>query len=352
MKLKLLPTIIIILQITLQNKTDVKFRNLCLSIPQFEGLHPEYAQKTLDQRFETEKIIGKGSFGRLILGSLKDKEIVIKRVKVNEPIFIKLVSKEIEILEKLKEHPHVFHYHFCVFDEEKRLLYMLTESLYKDLNQVDSELRSKTRSERLAFYLKIAKSLKEIHLLKIVHEDLKPQNIMVTDKTLKIPKLIDFGLSAYIDEEIVGGSPLYVGQERLTASTNYADPKNDIASFGVTICVLEIGLDRVKTFMKKKKNEQKSMKWFHDSIAEQVDDFYYDLPHPNIFENIFTFFKGLFMDVKKDKVFNFQKYLNGLMEDDIEERLDDDANIFILERFLNFYQKLDRKNDKKKFMIV
>ena len=68
-----------------------KIKNQCLSISQLETQYPEYSTKTLENRFRSESIIGEGNFGKVIIGNLKEKEGVIKKIHLKSDI-IKIIT--------------------------------------------------------------------------------------------------------------------------------------------------------------------------------------------------------------------------------------------------------------------
>jgi serine/threonine protein kinase len=66
----------------------------------------------------------------------------------------------------------------------------------------------------------MAKALKHMHDNRIMHRDLKPDNIMMRSKDSMSPVIIDFGLSANSDSDdyifYKSGSPGYIAPEIFT----------------------------------------------------------------------------------------------------------------------------------------
>jgi serine/threonine protein kinase len=94
--------------------------------------------------------------------------------------------------------------------------------------------RPLSTEERFKITLNLLRNLQRIHSLDIVHRDIKPPNILVDLETCNT-YIIDFGLAAAVNEEIVpGGTPQYVACELANGgmTARYA---NDIYSMGVVL---------------------------------------------------------------------------------------------------------------------
>ena len=102
----------------------------------------------------------------------------------------------------------------------------------------------------------IAKACNEMHKKNIVHRDIKPDNIMLSDDTdTNIAKMVDFGTARIVDQnkefkpeknetinQTVAGSGFYMSPEMRSEKPNGL--KTDVWSFAITIGVL-FGLDNI-----------------------------------------------------------------------------------------------------------
>ena len=349
-KLKNIILFSITLSITSATKT---LQEQCINITKFEKENPSYAKRTLSQRFEYDKKLGAGNFGVVIAGEFNDKEIVIKKLNPKNEIEKKLIRKEIEILKNIQNQPLLLNFYFCVIDENNGNLYIFTELLYKDLeNDVDFKLRPERK--KIEFYIKLAKSIKQLHSLGYVHNDIKPGNFMITDKNYTTPKLIDFGLSTKKHDITIGGSPIYVPLQKL-GSHPASEPEMDIVSYGVSIVVLETSVDEAIDIFNETEGNTQSIFWqnFHYLLAKSVKGKYiYKIEDPNFLIKSWRWFKGFFVNNNKDRVYSFEDLLNGLMENSVSYRLSLDEAIELLEKFNKFYIIEDHGFKDKGFKSV
>ena len=152
--------------------------------------------------------LGKGTQGVVFLGVTKAGEkVAIKRLATNNAKHRIMLSREIKILKLLAKLPcseHVVGYRTSFKDKETGLLYLVLdyyEGYTLDCvnavwsNGVDIQVA-------LNMLVDLLTSLKYIHDHKIVHGDIKLQNILIhtTENKLR-PILIDFGLSCNLDDE-------------------------------------------------------------------------------------------------------------------------------------------------------
>ena len=90
-------------------------------------------------------------------------------------------------------------------------------------------------TEGVSIAIQVAKALKPAHTQHIVHRDIKPQNILITDES-KI-KVADFGIARAVSEQTLNanaiGSVHYISPEQ--ARGGRCDARSDIYSLGITM---------------------------------------------------------------------------------------------------------------------
>ena len=213
-----------------------------------------------------EKELGNGSFGVVYLTSLKNdstKKLATKRLERAEIEGTKLMDyfkNEIEILQRL-DHPNIVKFHSL--KKTKKFFYLAMEfcnggGLDEALEKYQ-EKYGKPFSEEIVQYLmrQIIDAFKYIHSKRIIHRDVKLENILINfenekdkeefDMMKATVKIVDFGFSCYINKSgslySTVGSPINMDPIILKKKNDDStkarqlgyDQKADIWSLG-TIC--------------------------------------------------------------------------------------------------------------------
>jgi NIMA (never in mitosis gene a)-related kinase len=149
----------------------------------------------------TEKIVGKGSFGSALLVRRKrdNQKFIIKEIRMTNmnDRAIKQTELEATLLSRLN-HPNIIK--FVESFREGRSLMICME--YADGGDLEGFLRGRrgkllTENEVLHMFVQLVLAMKHVHDRKILHRDLKSQNIFLLNKESGKPmvKLGDFGVS-------------------------------------------------------------------------------------------------------------------------------------------------------------
>ncbi|KAM6180393.1 serine/threonine-protein kinase Nek5 [Erethizon dorsatum] len=192
-------------------------------------------------KFDVIKVIGEGAFGKAYLakGKSDSKHCVIKEISFAKmPIHAKEASeKEVILLAKMK-HPNIVAF-FDSFQEGNRLFIVMEYCDGGDLMKRIHRQRGVLFGEDqiLGWFVQISLGLKYIHDRKILHRDIKAQNIFLS-KNEMVAKLGDFGVARVLNNSMelartCIGTPYYLSPE-ICQNQPY-DHKTDIWSLG---CVL------------------------------------------------------------------------------------------------------------------
>ncbi|NWI44801.1 NEK5 kinase, partial [Picathartes gymnocephalus] len=192
-------------------------------------------------KYEIVKPIGEGSFGKIFLakGKMDNEPCVIKEINLTKlPVKEKeAAEKEVILLAKMK-HANIVTFYASL--QEKNKLYIVMEycdggDLMKRINMQHGVLFDE--DQILSWFVQISLGLKHIHDKKILHRDVKAQNIFLSNNG-KVAKLGDFGIARQLTSttefaHTCVGTPYYLSPE-ICENRPYNN-KTDIWSLG---CVL------------------------------------------------------------------------------------------------------------------
>lgn len=150
------------------------------NLQSIETMEFEHDLKTLTV---SEKVLGYGSSGTVVLqGKFQGRPVAVKRILLD---FCDIASQEIKLLTESDDHPNVVRY-FCSESTEKFLYIALElcnstlEDLVEAKKNSDEIMRMKNNIDLIDVLKQIACGVAHLHSLKIIHRDIKPQNILVS----------------------------------------------------------------------------------------------------------------------------------------------------------------------------
>ena len=173
--------------------------------------------------------IGFGSFSIIYKGY---------KYEDNSPVAIKLITKivdpkyfenEVKIMRKIN-HDNILKLYKVIKKNDK--IYLILE--YCNGGDLSNYIKNRINSYDNKFFHQILEGLKYLYNHKILHRDIKPQNILIHNNNIKIS---DFGFAKSFEKtELITtfcGSPLYMAPEILKDRKYTA--KSDIWSLGVLL---------------------------------------------------------------------------------------------------------------------
>jgi calcium-dependent protein kinase len=143
------------------------------------------------------------------------KSILKEKVKKKE-----VLQRELNTLKKL-DHPNIIKF-YETYDDGKYVHFVMEYcpggDLFERVESPNEPMMTEDQVKKIMF--KLVKTVNYMHSKKIIHRDLKLENVLLTGTSINSEiKLIDFGLSTFVNEnEILNlhskvGTPLYVAPE-------------------------------------------------------------------------------------------------------------------------------------------
>lgn len=202
--------------------------------------------KILGNRYEIIEKIGGG--GMAIVYKAKDKLLnryvaikVLRHEFTNDQDFIEKFRQESLSAASLT-HPNIVSIYDTGVDEN--IYYIVMEYVKgMTLKKYINKKGKIEENEAIKITRQIAEALKHAHNNKVIHRDIKPHNILMTDEN--VAKVADFGIaraansSTIINTSNVIGSVHYFSPEQ--ARGGYVDEKSDIYSLGIVMYEMVTG---------------------------------------------------------------------------------------------------------------
>ena len=154
------------------------------------------------ERFDTIRVLGKGSYGKVILAKdkLTNNFYAIKTIKKSRIVQngrVSTIFNERNILSKL-DNPFIVRTYFA-FQTDTKFCFGLEYVSGGELFHYLSEEGTLTINEVRLYIAEITSGLEYLHSVNIIYRDLKPENVLI-DEDGHI-KLTDFGLAKDISED-------------------------------------------------------------------------------------------------------------------------------------------------------
>ena len=221
--------------------------------------HLQEVQKALGTEYRIQKKLGQGGMGAVY--SARCQVETKQRVKKDELVAIKVLNREVtqEEVNRFEQeaklaleidHENIIRVLEYTISETTRLNYIVMEFVEGKASATSSATRrSSTPRRRPASSARSARASGSAHELGIVHRDIKPDNIMIDNKTRAV-KVADFGIAKHQGAQseltqagVVVGTPHYMSPEQCAgASRGVAiTTRADIYSLGATLYFMVTG---------------------------------------------------------------------------------------------------------------
>ena len=192
-------------------------------------------------------VVGHGTYGKVHKGRhIKSGKVVavkIMRVQEEEEEDLK---QEIRFLQRYSDHRNIARY-FGAFvkkspsNQEDELWLVMELCGSGSVTELIKSNKASLKESWISYICKgILNGLSYLHLNKVIHRDIKGQNVLLTDEC--IIKLVDFGVSAQLDKTLAKrrtfiGTPYWMAPEVISCEDNPSatyDSRSDLWSLGIT----------------------------------------------------------------------------------------------------------------------
>ncbi|XP_041839939.1 mitogen-activated protein kinase kinase kinase 1b-like isoform X2 [Melanotaenia boesemani] len=205
-------------------------------------------------KYDEDKLLGEGNFGKVYAGSFQGTPAAVKRILCTEGKHEDDIQHEIRVSLRLS-HPNVVRLLAVARTDAFFLLateYIHGATLDAVLHKVDCQIQFEG-DDGTFVALDLSMAIEYVHSQRVVHQDIKPANVMVHHRT-KRAVLTDWGLANIRDTVILrqgsrqlshavgptGGTLLYMAPECVVKYQD-ASFQTDVWSLGATIVEIFTG---------------------------------------------------------------------------------------------------------------
>lgn len=183
--------------------------------------------------YEVLELLNSGGMGNVYKAKhLKiPKVFAIKQLKLDQykSLFIGSFISEISILRSLK-HPNISKFYDSFYFNDN-FFYVMEFIEGEDIKTFFKNNPDLSEERILKYFIMSLNAIDYLHSKSIIHRDIKPSNVLIDFKKDMV-KIIDFGISNFLNRNIVFVSPGYSPPEQY--HTFPPKPYNDIFSLGMT----------------------------------------------------------------------------------------------------------------------
>lgn len=217
--------------------------------PLFLSQGEDFSKSSNLALYEEIRKLGQGGFGSVYLckNVISKANVAIKFIEFNSLMSTEDVNRvysEIGVLRGLR-HPNIV-YLMDAFATTDKMCFVMEYCGGGELTHYLAEKGPLAESEVYHIACQIVEAIRYCHNSKLVHRDLKLENILFASESKTQIKIVDFGIAGMFGpnnngERSDAGSLLYLAPEILSGENNRANPALDIWSIGCILYYLLVG---------------------------------------------------------------------------------------------------------------
>ena len=231
---------LVIIIIVCQREKDIKIvQELSIPMVDYELEEIEWVRS---DSWKAIRVIGNGAFG--VVYEARNESgmpLAVKVVTCHGDEDSKSIEVEFEIVKNLS-HPNIVKYFDCEVIAGKRVCLLMEYLAEGSLTKLIDSMGTVPLQACRRYGRDIMKGLEYLHANKIIHRDVKGDNVLLTSGNCK---LSDFGCSTKATETLgastVVGTPRWMAPEVIKSGVSGYGPKADVWSAGCTICQMLTG---------------------------------------------------------------------------------------------------------------
>ena len=216
-----------------------------------ESGHSQRIGTVLAGQFRVERLLGEGGMGSAYLAEQLGvgRKVVVKLMKADLPESQRATledrfQREARLVAQL-DHPNLVHLHTFGRCETGELYLAMEYVAGRTLRQVLQAEGPLPEARVLGIVEQICGALHEAHVMGVIHRDLKPDNVMLTQRRERADfvKVLDFGIAKLLSPQgtvpekaltatgAVFGTPQYMAPEQVLARA--VDARTDVYALGL-----------------------------------------------------------------------------------------------------------------------
>ena len=197
-------------------------------------IHPSY------ERIIRGKPESKGHFGAVYFCKVNGVDSAVKVVSTVKDSQMNIALNEKRMANILAATPGVVVPYGCFFERNKVAFWMLKKG--PSFSKLLRHFKTLSFHRKLDVFIMLAENLHELHRSYVIHNDLKPANILARNRHFSDVYLIDFGCACLAGETCYGGTKVYSPPEKLNGKLRaHGEYSLDVWSFLIMVIVLYSG---------------------------------------------------------------------------------------------------------------